>query len=326
MTPDSEYKKTASGRILDIKRFSLHDGPGIRTTVFLKGCRLRCRWCHNPEGIFPKAEIGFLKRRCIACEKCAEVCPVGAHVFNKNGHVFDHTVCAACGKCVDACLSDALEFHGRDMSAEKAARTVLEDRVFYQKSGGGCTVSGGEPLLQAEFCAELFRILKRNGIHCAVDTCGAMEWEKIEMILPHADLFLYDLKHTDSAVHLEQTGRGNGLILENLQKLSQCGVPVEIRIPVIPGFNADGNFMREAGSLLASLRNITTVRLLPFHSAHSKCEAIGRHDDMTGVAPPSGTQIEIFANILRKFHLNIQGIPEIVPEGNRGTQSKGFLQ
>jgi len=297
------------GRVLDIKRLSVHDGPGIRTTVFLKGCPLACRWCHNPESISPEPEIGLLKRKCIGCGKCAEVCPTGAHVFDDGTHVLNHELCTACGKCVDACLPDALEYYGRETSAEKVAQAVLEDRTFYLQSGGGCTISGGEPLLQAAFCAEVFSLLRAQNVHCAIDTSGAAAWESFETVFPCTDLFLYDVKHTDERLHREHTGSPARGIIENLERLSACGVPIEIRIPMVPGFNADERSMAAIGKLLNGLPNIVGVRLLPYHLARLKYETVGHADTMPDVPLPSAAAITEAAATLRRSGLGTVIIP-----------------
>ena len=206
-----------TGRIIDIKRLAIHDGPGIRTTIIMKGCPLSCRWCHNPESIKQAPEIGYFPQKCIGCGKCVEACPEQAHIFTGGKHTFKHELCTSCGKCIDVCPSEALEYYGREISIETAVAAVLEDRTFYAHSGGGCTVSGGEPLLQALFCAELFRNLKKDDIHCAVDTSGAVAWKTFEIVLPYTDMFLYDLKHMDDTCHQERTGASNSIIIDNLQ-------------------------------------------------------------------------------------------------------------
>lgn len=292
-----------SARLLNIERMAVHDGPGIRTTLFLKGCSLACRWCHNPESVSPEPELGLLKKRCIGCGTCAEVCPTGAHVFDDGTHVLNHELCTACGRCVDACLSNALERYGREVSAEEAARAVLEDRTFYTQSGGGCTISGGEPLLQAPFCAELFALLHAKRVHCAIDTSGAAPWKSFETVLPHTDLFLYDVKHTDDRLHREHTGGPVHGILANLERLAARGVPIEVRIPMIPGFNADEGSMAGIGRLLSTLPNIVCVRLLPYHLARLKYETVGHADTMPHVAPPSAAAVAEAAATLRRSGL-----------------------
>ena len=295
------------GRIVDIKRFAVHDGPGIRTTVFLKGCPLRCRWCHNPESISSRPEIGFLNKKCIGCGKCAEACPAGVHSFRAGTHVLDRSKCTACGKCVEACLPGALEYYGREITVDAAVMAVMEDKNFYVNSGGGCTFSGGEPLLQAKFCAEAFNRLRDNGIHCAIDTSGAVEWQAFETVLPYTDMFLYDVKHTDDRRHREHTGSSNRVIVSNLERLSQCGIPIEIRIPIIPEFNADAESLDAIGRWLGRLLNVSGVRLLPYHSlARSKYEAVGRPDTMLHVAVPTPEQMHAAAARLGEFGLGVR--------------------
>ncbi len=235
----------------------------------------------------------------MGCGKCAEVCPTGAHVFRDGVHHLDRELCTACGKCVEACLPGALEYYGSEMSAEEAVAAVMEDRTFYATSGGGCTLSGGEPLLQAQFCAELFKLLGEEGVHRAIDTCGAVSWESFETVLPYTDLFLYDVKHTDDRRHREHTGGTNRGILDNLRRLSERGVPIEVRIPTIPGFNADEGSLAAMGKLLSGLPNIAGVRLLPYHLARSKYETVGRPDTMPDVMLLDDATMADAARVLR---------------------------
>jgi len=297
------------GRLINIKRFSVHDGPGIRTTIFLKGCSLHCRWCHNPESISAEPVIGFQKRMCVGCGKCAEVCPVGAHAFQDGAHIFKHELCIACGKCVEACLPGALEYYGGEISVEEAVAAVIEDNTFYVQSGGGCTISGGEPLLQAEFCAEVFERLRKERIHCAIDTSGAVKWENFKTVLPYTDMFLYDVKHTNERRHQECVGGSNLIIKENLKRLSECGVPIEIRIPIIPDFNADEESVSAIGTFLSKLKNIAGVRLLPYHLAHSKYEKVALTDTMPQVDPPTHEQLKAAAACLTNCGLTCRPLP-----------------
>jgi len=301
---------SATARLVEIKRMAVHDGPGIRTTLFLKGCPLACRWCHNPETISPLPEIGFLKEKCTGCGHCVEGCPAGAHSLRGVMHAFDRTLCTGCGTCVEACLAGALELYGRTITVGEAVAAVIEDKTFYDESGGGCTVSGGEPLLQADFCAVLFERLHADRIHCAIDTSGAVPWERVARVLPFTDIFLYDLKHIDDAKHREGTGVSNRGILENLRRLSARGIPIEIRIPLIPGFNDASAYLQATAEFLRGLRNIVAVRLLPYHDlARSKYEAVGRADTMPSVSVPDAAGINGAAAVLRQFGLNSVVVP-----------------
>ena len=290
--------------LVEVKRFAVHDGPGVRTVFFLKGCPLKCRWCHNPESISPRAELAYYKHKCIQCGECVSVCPAQAHAMLNGKHHFERSKCTACGACEEACLGNALKFFGRSIDIDEAEKIALEDWDFYD-SGGGVTMSGGEPLLQAEFCAELFKALKKENIHCAVDTCGAVSWKKLEAVLPYTDIFLYDLKHVDEKLHIEYTGCSNKLILENLKKLSESNIPVEIRIPVIPGFNMDSKSIKAIKSYLGGLSDITAVKLLAYHDlSKSKYEALGKNNDMPAAKLPSDKQMNNIACELRE-----SGIP-----------------
>ena len=262
-----------TGTIFEIKRFAVHDGDGIRTTVFLKGCPLRCRWCHNPEGLISKPQLAYYQHKCIGCQECTAVCPTGAHSFEKGVHTFNREKCIGCGQCTKACFSDALTLYGKETTVEELLPVLLEDREFFENSGGGVTLSGGECLVQADFCRELLRSLKKEGIHTAVDTCGFVSREALDKVIPYTDVFLYDLKAFDEDVHIRCTGFSNSIILENLKYLDSLGKAAEIRIPFVPGWNDDQ--AEKLAAFLSTLTNITGVRVLPYHNyVGSKYQAL----------------------------------------------------
>ena len=271
-------------RISDIKRFAVHDGPGIRTTVFLKGCTLKCVWCHNPEGISFRPRIAYYENKCIGCGECAAVCKHGAHTFTDGGHRYDRSSCALCGECAQHCLGAALTYFGKEVSADELLPALLEDRDFYETSGGGVTLSGGECLAQADFCAELLARLKAEGIHTAVDTCGSVPRENFDKVIPYTDIFLYDVKAFDEDVHIRCTGQSNRLILENLRYLDGLGRDIEIRIPYVPGYN-DGQ-MEKIAAFLKTLQHVRGIKVLAYHNfAGSKYAALGMENTLPPVLP-----------------------------------------
>lgn len=267
--------------ISDLKHFAVHDGDGIRTTVFFKGCPLKCVWCHNPEGISAKPQLAYYENKCLGCMECASVCRAGAH-SSDGFHQLDRQACVGCGSCETVCLGDALKFYGKSYTVEQLLPRLLEDRAFYENSGGGVTLSGGECLQQPAFCAALLQALKAEGIHTAVDTCGFVSRSALDAVIPYTDIFLYDLKAFDEQVHIRCTGQSNRIILENLKYLAQLGKPCEIRIPFVPGYNDDQ--MEALAELVNGLENITRVKVLAYHNyAGSKYAAL----DMQNTLPPT---------------------------------------
>ena len=271
-------------KIFEIKRFAVHDGDGIRTTVFFKGCPLKCVWCHNPEGIDFKPQLALYKNKCSLCVNCVKVCPVSAHIISETDHKLEREKCVACGKCEENCFYDALKLYGREISVSELMPILLEDRDFYENSGGGVTLSGGECLMQAEFCAELLKKLKENNIHTAVDTCGFVLKEAFDKVMPYTDIFLYDLKAFDEEVHIKCTGQSNEVILENLKYLDSCGKNIEIRIPYVPEFNHDQ--IEKIAEFLKERKNITKVKVLPYHDyAGSKYAALNMQNTLPKILP-----------------------------------------
>ena len=266
-------------RLIDIKRFAVHDGDGIRTTLFLKGCSLKCIWCHNPEGISFKPQLAYHENKCIGCGECFSVCHVGAHVISENGHTFDRSKCVGCGKCEEACLGEALKLYGKEITVDEILPILLEDKEFYESSGGGVTISGGECLCHYEFCAELLKKLKEHDIHTAVDSCGMVSKNAIDAVLPYTDIFLYDIKAIDSDVHKKCTGSRNEKILENIKYIDNLGKAIEVRYPYVPNYNS-GETGRIA-KFLSGLKNLTKVRVLAYHNlAGSKYDSLGMGNTM----------------------------------------------
>lgn len=290
-------------KIFEIKRFAVHDGDGIRTTVFLKGCSLKCVWCHNPEGIGFKEQLAYYEDKCIGCGVCCGVCDTGAHIMKDGMRIFNREKCVGCGKCADECLGNALNFYGKEMSVDEVFEIIMEDREFYENSRGGATLSGGECLMQADFCAELLKKLKSSGVNTAVDTCGFVPRKSLDKVIPYTDVFLYDFKAFDEDVHIKCTGYSNIIILENLKYIDSMDKKIEIRIPYVPDFNSDQ--IEKIGEFLGGLKNVTKVRVLPYHNfAGSKYKSLDMENTLPGTLPTS-EEIKKAEEILRKYNLNI---------------------
>jgi len=291
-----------SGRIFDIQFFSIHDGPGIRTTVFLKGCPLNCRWCHNPESIGREAEIGFSPGKCIGCGACVDECPQDAHRFEGEIHVYDRSLCQLCGRCVDVCDTMALEVAGREITVAEVIDEVLKDSAFYETSGGGITLSGGEPFWQPEFALAVLRAAREAGLNTCLDTSGYAPWNVVEDFPALVDLFLYDIKCLDGDLHKELTGVSNALILSNLQKLDESGAKFMIRVPFVPGLNIHEGFGEELARLYGSLDNCQGVQILPYHElAKSKYERFSKPFSVEGIKSPTDEVVEEFVDRMREL-------------------------
>ena len=256
------------GNIIDIKRFTIHDGPGIRSTVFLKGCALRCAWCHNPEGEENSVDLWYFLRQCIRCRACLGVCPADALWADEEGETFiwiNRQRCTKCGLCVQACPTTALSFDGQRLSSEDVVATLLRDQPFYAQSGGGITISGGDPLVQHQFAVEILRQCKAAGVHTAIETCLQGSWNIVEEFLPVTDLFIVDLKLADSQQHKEYTGHGNELIRENYRRLSSLKRDLLTRIPLIPRVTALGANIRTIAQFVRSCNPGGRVELINFN-------------------------------------------------------------
>ncbi len=295
-----------TGLVFNLQRCSIHDGPGIRTTVFFKGCPLRCTWCHNPEGIDRSSEMMVSADRCISCHSCSEVCPIEERGAVPAGVSWDRELCIGCGSCVDACPADARELAGREYEVGELVDTLERDRVFFDTSGGGVTFSGGEPLAQPEFLAACLRECRRRGLHTAVDTCGLAPRETLLEIARLADLVLYDLKHMDSDRHLEETGAGNRAILDNLRALNESDADLWIRIPLISGFNDEMANIEAMGAFLEALPRRRRVFVLPYHGiAEGKRSRLGVTGDRIGRRPPDAATIEAVTEELARHDLRV---------------------
>ena len=287
--------------VFDIRRCSVHDGPGIRTTVFLKGCPLRCSWCHNPEGLSAAPEVVWRAERCTRCGSCIAACPEDALHWADDAPapVLDESRCSLCGACGDECYAEAREQLGQTMDAAAVLDTVERDRVFYEESGGGVTFSGGEPLAQPEFLGELLRGARARDIHTALDTSGYAPWVVMDGLRGDVDLFLYDLKAIGEQQHRRITGVSNAPILTNLERLAHRGHRIVLRLPLVPGANDDDENIRATGRLAARL-GLERVVVLPFHRLGSdKYERLGRHYTLPDTATPSEARVIAALEILR---------------------------
>ncbi len=277
-----------SGLVFNVQRFSLHDGPGVRSTVFMKGCPLTCAWCHNPESRSPRQDFIRLRHRCMGCERCTDE------------ELDMEVVTGRTEADVEACPTGALQAVGRKVTSGELTRELLHDRVFFDESGGGVTFSGGEPLLQAPFVIETMRALREEGVHTALDTCGFVHWETLREAAEAADVVLYDLKLMDEARHKAATGVSNRVILANLQSLAATHEHVWIRIPIIPGVNDDEANLTETARFLQSLRGIRQVQLLPYHATgEAKFARVGLNYALHGTVPPDDRTLDTMAERFR---------------------------
>ena len=295
------------GLIFDIKKFAVHDGPGIRSAVFFKGCPLRCLWCHNPEGIAAAREVMVYSSRCLkGCRDCLAACPRGALGKVGRGIVLDRGRCDGCGACAEACPADALQIAGRSVTSAEVMAELAKDEPFYRDSRGGVTVSGGEPLQQPVFLRELLERCRARGFHTAVDTSGHAPFAAFAPILALTDLFLFDLKIMDEQAHERLTGVSNRLLLDNLQRLSRAGCSLAIRIPLVPGVNDAAADLEQLADFCAALPGSHPVHLLPYHRGHGgKLKRLGLADPLPLAAPPTPAAQRRAAAVFSRRNLTV---------------------
>lgn len=264
------------GVLFDIQRFAVHDGPGIRSTVFFKGCSARCTWCHNPESLSIRPQLQYYPDRCIACGKCAQLCPSGAHAMQDGIHTLDRSKCTLCGLCADECFSNALSIAGQEQTLQQVLTQLLEDKAYYQQSGGGVTLSGGEPVLQQGFALALLKALKAEGIHTCIQTAGAYPYRMIQPLLPYLDLVMYDVKGYDCAIYTHHIRADRQQILDNLARIGQAGIPIIARTPCVHPLNDTPQEIESIASMLSTIPSLMHYMLLPYHAlGKAKYDALG---------------------------------------------------
>jgi pyruvate formate lyase activating enzyme len=300
--------------VFNIQRFSLHDGPGIRTTVFLKGCSMQCFWCHNPEGQHPESELRYFPERCIACGQCVTACPNQAHEMHNGVHVFLREHCDLSAKCVETCYSRALQIEGRVMTVAEVMGEILADKSFYESSGGGVTLSGGEPALNKEFARDILAECKKHQLHTAVETCGEIPWTSLEVLLPHTDLIMMDIKHVDPFKHRRATGQPNDRILANARQLAGTPTTIIFRTPVVPSVNDTEEEVRQIALFIRELKEIRarsghnggiTYELLAFHKlAAGKYPSLGLDYEARDIEPPSKEHMTTLLHVARQWGID----------------------
>ncbi|MGQ9611156.1 MAG: glycyl-radical enzyme activating protein [bacterium] len=289
-----------TGTIFDIKRFAVHDGPGIRTTVFFKGCPLRCLWCHNPESMKIQRQIVFFENKCIGCGECFKRCPNSAIEATPEGRKYYREKCTLCGTCVEHCYAEATVMQGKIASVEEVIEEVKKDMPFYKNSGGGITLSGGEPTMQPEFCIAVLQESKKAGMHTALDTSGYVKFDILKEILKYVDLVLYDLKVIDPQKHKEYTGVTNEIIISNLKEIDKMNIPVEIRIPTIPGYNDFEDNLLATCELINGLQNVERIKMLPYHRlGEGKYTRLDMEYKLKGLETPSKARMEQIISFMK---------------------------
>jgi len=303
---ETRTSKNLEGIVFDIKNYAIHDGPGIRTTVFFKGCYLKCLWCANPESQNIEPDIYFDPTKCIMCMKCAEICPEDA--IQNDASIIRYK-CTKCGNCAQVCYTEAKRKAGKVMTVDQVIKEITKDQIFYGDSGG-MTLSGGEPLFQKKFAIEILKKCKERGISTALDTCGHTVYYDLKLVLEYIDLVLYDLKTVDTEKHISFTGVSNKVILENLSKIDNLNIPIWIRIPIVPGFTDSENNINKIAEFISKLQNIEKVCLMPYHNLGiRKYELLDRRYTLSGIKPCETNKLKALKNILERtgFDINIGG-------------------
>lgn len=288
--------------VSNIQHFSIHDGPGIRTTVFLQGCNLRCCWCHNPETWKPSVSMQYFAARCTGCGACVAVCPAGANRLEEGRAVMKWDMCTHCMACVEHCPADARKYEGRDMTIEEIVQVAVRDKAYYARSGGGVTLSGGEPLLNEQVACRLLAALREQGIHTAVETALHVPQSTLQAVRPLVDHFMCDIKAADSALHKQLVGVDNTRILQNIRYLAETDAAMKLRMPMVPTLNDGEDNIRQTAEFLKSLPRIPELELLKFHNlATGKYDSLGRSYPAGQIEPPDNAQMEGYVNAFARY-------------------------
>jgi pyruvate formate lyase activating enzyme len=297
---------TDKGVLFDIKRYAIHDGPGIRTSLFLKGCQLRCEWCANPESQYASPEVLYNREDCTLCGECATVCPDAAIEFKAGRRLHDRMRCTGCGLCVQACPSGAMELCGFTVDVQTLWEQIKDDRLFWDRSGGGVTLSGGEPLLQHLFAQAFLSYCQGRYVHTAIETCGHVPKSHFDAILPHVDFVIFDLKLEDSGAHERYTGVSNRCIKNNLSNILKSDKDILVRMPLVPGCNDSPEAIKRIGEFIATNRKGAQLEILPYHRlGEGKYARLDREYTLSGIKTPNNQQLKDVANVLSEFDLDL---------------------